>query len=74
MLGTPQRTHQPSDPERTIWQNPRGLASAGAPAITGAMFAASLYAWPLVIGGALKIAYDLILLFMFRKVKPPEEE
>ena len=53
---------------------PRGLASAGAPAITGAMFAASLYAWPLVIGGGLKISYDLILLLMFRNVKPPEEQ
>jgi len=53
---------------------PRGLASAGAPAITGAFFAASLYAWPLVIGGVLKISYDLILLFMFRTVKPPEEQ
>jgi sugar phosphate permease len=53
---------------------PRGLASAGAPAITGALFAASLYAWPLVISGVLKITYDLILLFMFRKVRPPEEQ
>lgn len=53
---------------------PRGLASAGAPAITGALFAASLYAWPLIISGVLKITYDVILLFMFRKVKPPEEQ
>jgi MFS family permease len=67
-----------TEPERpaaaSFTSVPRGLASAGAPAITGAMFAASLYAWPLVIGGVLKIAYDLILLFMFRKVKPPEEQ
>jgi len=27
-----------------------------------------------VICGALKIAYDLTLLGMFRKVKPPEEK
>jgi hypothetical protein len=27
----------------------------------------------LVIGGGLKIAYDLTLLAMFRKVRPPEE-
>lgn len=52
---------------------PRGLASAGAPAITGAFFAAALYAWPLLIAGALKITYDLLLLAMFRRVKPPEE-
>jgi len=67
-----------TEPERpaaaSFTSVPRGLASAGAPAITGALFAASLYAWPLVIGGVLKITYDLILLFMFRHVKPPEEE
>jgi len=67
-----------TEPERpaaaSFTSVPRGLASAGAPAITGALFAASLYAWPLVIGGVLKISYDLILLFMFRHVKPPEEQ
>jgi predicted MFS family arabinose efflux permease len=67
-----------TEPERpaaaSFTSVPRGLASAGAPAITGAMFAASLYAWPLVIGGVLKISYDLILLLMFRNEKPPEEQ
>ncbi len=53
---------------------PRGLASAGGPAITGDLFAASLYAWPLLLNGGLKITYDLLLLAMFRKVKPPEEQ
>jgi hypothetical protein len=53
---------------------PRGLASAGPPAITGAFFAAALYAWPLVIGAGLKITYDLLLLAMFRRTKPPEEQ
>jgi hypothetical protein len=27
-----------------------------------------------VIGGALKIGYDLLLLRLFRTVRPPEEE
>jgi hypothetical protein len=31
------------------------------------------FGWPLVIAGGLKIAYDLLLLRMFRSVKPPEE-
>lgn len=66
-----------TEPERpaaaSLTSVPRGLASAGAPAITGALFAASLYAWPLVIGAVLKITYDVVLLFMFRKVKPSEE-
>ena len=51
----------------------RSLASAASPAMAGALFAAGLYAWPLVLCGALKIAYDVALLVMFRRVKPPEE-
>lgn len=30
------------------------------------------FGWPLVIGGMLKITYDLLLLAMFRHRKPPE--
>jgi len=52
---------------------PRSLASAASPAMAGALFAAGLHARPLVLCGALKIAYDLALLLMFRRVKPPEE-
>jgi MFS family permease len=53
---------------------PRSLASAISPALAGAMFSASLQVWPLVICGALKIVYDLLLLMQFRHVKPPEEQ
>lgn len=53
---------------------PRSLAAAASPAIAGALFAASFQAWPLVICGALKIVYDLLLLVQFRHVKPPEEQ
>jgi MFS family permease len=52
---------------------PRSLAAAASPALAGALFAASFRAWPLVICGVLKIAYDLLLLLQFRRVKPPEE-
>ena len=52
---------------------PRGLASAASPALAGALLAAGYSAWPLVICGLLKIAYDLLLLWTFRGVKPPEE-
>ncbi|MGH8129623.1 MAG: MFS transporter, partial [Steroidobacteraceae bacterium] len=52
---------------------PRGLASAASPALAGALFAAGYAAWPLVICGALKILYDLLLLWNFRHVRPPEE-
>jgi MFS family permease len=52
---------------------PRSLAAAAAPAIGGALFAAGYEAWPLIICGALKTAYDVALLWMFRHVRPPEE-
>ena len=52
---------------------PRSLAAAASPALAGALFAASLRAWPLLICGALKISYDLLLLIQFRNLKPPEE-
>lgn len=52
---------------------PRSLASAASPALAGALFAAGLQVWPLVLCGALKILYDLMLLFAFRHIRPPEE-
>jgi MFS family permease len=52
---------------------PRSLAAAVSPMLAGALFAASFRAWPLVICGGLKIAYDLLLLSQFRHLKPPEE-
>lgn len=52
---------------------PRSLAAAASPAMAGALFAASYQAWPLLICGVLKIAYDLLLLRQFRHLKPPEE-
>jgi hypothetical protein len=52
---------------------PRSLAAAVSPAMAGALFAAGFRAWPLIICGALKIVYDLLLLQQFRHHKPPEE-
>jgi MFS family permease len=52
---------------------PRSLASALSPALAGALFAAGYAAWPFIICGVLKIAYDVALLWMFRDVRPPEE-
>lgn len=52
---------------------PRTLAAAMSPALAGALYAAGLEAWPLIICGVLKIIYDVVLLFAFRHVKPPEE-
>ena len=53
---------------------PRSLASAMSPFLAGYMLGLSTFGWPLVVAGALKIAYDLLLLAMFRKIRPPEED
>ena len=53
---------------------PRSLASAVSPVIAGYLITISSFAWPLLIGGLLKIGYDLALLAMFRHIRPPEEE
>ena len=52
---------------------PRSLASAASPALAGALFAAGFSALPLIACGVLKIAYDLLLLWTFRHITPPEE-
>ena len=48
---------------------PRSLAGALGPLVAGYL----PFGWPLILGGALKVIYDLSLLAVFRKVKPPEE-
>jgi MFS family permease len=53
---------------------PRSFAAAISPAFAGYLLALSPFGWPLVICGALKIVYDLLLLKMFSAVKPPEEK
>lgn len=52
---------------------PRSLASAVSPVLSGWLLGLTVFGWPLVIGGGLKIVYDLWLLRAFADVKPPEE-
>ena len=52
---------------------PRSLASAVSPVIAGYLLKLSSFGWPLLIGGLLKIGYDLTLLMMFRHIRAPEE-
>jgi MFS family permease len=52
---------------------PRSLAAAASPLAAGWMLDHSTFGWPLVIGGVLKATYDLVLLAMFRNIRPPEE-
>ena len=58
----------------SITSVPRSLASAVSPVLAGWMLGLSSFGWPLVVAGGVKIAYDLLLLGMFRKIRPPEEE
>jgi MFS family permease len=52
---------------------PRSLASAVSPLFAGYLLGVSTFGWPLVVGGAVKIVYDLALLASFRHIRPPEE-
>ncbi len=52
---------------------PRSLASAIGPTLSGALLGQSVFGWPLVAAGSLKVVYDLTLLKLFRDVRPPEE-
>jgi predicted MFS family arabinose efflux permease len=51
---------------------PRSLASAVSPLIAGSLLQVSSFGWPLVLGGLLKITYDLLLLTQFRHVRPSD--
>jgi len=57
----------------SITSVPRSIASAVSPFLAGYLLGASAFGWPLLIAGSLKIVYDLLLLAIFRKVRPPEE-
>lgn len=48
----------------------RTIAQATTPAVTGWVMQAVALSAPFVLGGGLKIVYDLLLFFMFRGVKP----
>jgi MFS family permease len=66
------------DPEEraaaaSVTNVPRSLATAASPAIAGQLLTVTAFGWPLIIGGACKAAYDLILWRMFRSVKEREE-
>ena len=58
----------------SITSVPRSLASALSPFLAGWMLSLSTFGWPLLVAGGAKIAYDLLLLALFRKIRPPEEE
>ena len=52
----------------------RSTASAISPAITGWAFSVAALALPFFAAGAIKVAYDLLVFFSFRDLRPPEEQ
>jgi MFS family permease len=68
-----------SEEERTpaaaITNISRNISQAISPSLTGSILQLlPLLSAPFVIGGVLKIAYDLVLYFQFRNVKPADEK
>jgi len=63
--------------ERTMASGVTGIARLAswtvAPAVAGVTIQAVSLATPLFVAAGLKITYDVLLYFAFRKVKPPEE-
>ncbi len=58
----------------SITSVPRSLAAAASPFLSGYLLGLSAFGWPLVAAGVVKAVYDLLLLVMFRKVRPSEED
>ena len=52
----------------------RNVTQAISPSLTGVLIQSISLSAPFVIGGALKVAYDVALFLNFRNVKPPEEK
>ncbi|HKH49928.1 MAG TPA: MFS transporter [Thermoanaerobaculia bacterium] len=63
--------------ERTAASGVTNLVRLGSwaigPALAGWMMGGLALAAPLVAGAALKVTYDLLLFFSFRRLRPPEE-
>jgi MFS family permease len=51
----------------------RNVSQAISPSLTGIIISTLSLSAPFVVGGALKIVYDVGIFFSFRKIKPPEE-
>jgi MFS family permease len=52
---------------------PKTFAWAAGSLVSGWLMTLSPFGWPLLIGGVIKGAYDVLLLIKFQKVRPPEE-
>ena len=62
-------------PAAAITNISRNISQAISPSLTGSILQLlPLLSAPFVIGGVLKIVYDLVLYFQFRNIKPDEEK
>jgi hypothetical protein len=52
----------------------RTIAWAAAVSAAGVLMQNIAFSAPLIAGGSLKIAYDILLFRGFRRLKPPEEQ
>jgi len=57
----------------SITNTSRNVAQAVSPSLAGAVIQVLSLSTPFIIGGILKIAYDIGMFANFRKIKPPEE-
>ncbi|HWY34264.1 MAG TPA: MFS transporter, partial [Nitrosopumilaceae archaeon] len=56
-----------------ITNTSRNIAQAVSPSLAGAIIQSLSLSAPFVVGGLLKIVYDIGVYVSFRKIKPPEE-
>jgi MFS family permease len=52
----------------------RTTGAALAPMFAGLLLARSVFGYPFVVSGVLKLVYDGLLFRLFRRVRPPEEQ
>lgn len=52
---------------------PRSLAAAAGPVVAGYLLSLAAFPAALLLGGGLKIVYDVLMLMLFRRHRPPEE-
>ncbi len=60
-------------PAAVFTNTSRNISQAVSPSLSGIIISTLSLSAPFVVGGILKIAYDVGIFFSFRKIKPPEE-
>jgi MFS family permease len=60
-------------PAAVFTNTSRNISQAVSPSLSGIIISTLSLSAPFVVGGILKIVYDVGIFFSFRKIKPPEE-